>query len=139
MPAIGITGGISTGKSTFVECLRELFPAATFFDADQAAHALLNRPEIQKQIRREFGARLISTPGDLNRAKLRTIVFAANGGQRRKSIAILPDFSLLIFHFFMRPEVKACAIEWLWWPLRKSCSWPGDENGGRSGAPTLNK
>jgi len=76
MPAIGITGGISTGKSTFVECLRELFPAATFFDADQAAHALLNRPEVQKQIRREFDARLISSAGDLNRAKLRTIVFA---------------------------------------------------------------
>ena len=38
MPAIGITGGISTGKSTFVECLRGLLPVATFFDADEAAH-----------------------------------------------------------------------------------------------------
>jgi dephospho-CoA kinase len=76
MPAIGITGGISTGKSTFVESLRELLPAATFFDADEAAHALLNRPEVQKQIRREFGARVFSTAGDLNRTKLRAIVFA---------------------------------------------------------------
>ena len=54
MPAIGITGGISTGKSTFVECLRELLPAATFFDADEAAHALLNRPEVEKQIRQRI-------------------------------------------------------------------------------------
>ena len=76
MPAIGITGGISTGKTTFVECLRELLPVATFFDADEAAHALLNRPEVQKQIRREFGARAFSTAGDLNRTKLRAIVFA---------------------------------------------------------------
>jgi dephospho-CoA kinase len=76
MPAIGITGGISTGKSTFVECLRELLPAATSFDADEAAHALLNRPDVQKQIRREFGARVFSTVGDLNRTKLRAIVFA---------------------------------------------------------------
>src|SRR6478752_4477956 len=76
MPAIGITGGISTGKSTFVECLRELLPTATFFDADEAAHALLNRPEVQKQIRSEFGARVFSTRGDLNRTKLRAIVFA---------------------------------------------------------------
>jgi dephospho-CoA kinase len=75
MPAIGITGGISTGKSTFVESLRELLPVATFFDADEAAHALLNRLEVQKQIRREFGARVFSTAGDLNRAKLRAIVF----------------------------------------------------------------
>jgi dephospho-CoA kinase len=76
MPAIGITGGISMGKSTFVECLRELLPGATFFDADYAAHALMTRPEVQKQIRREFGGQVFSTAGDLNRTKLRAIVFA---------------------------------------------------------------
>jgi dephospho-CoA kinase len=75
MPAIGITGGISTGKSTFVGCLRELLPNAAFFDADEGAHALLNRPEVEKQIRREFGAQVFSTTGDLNRTKLRAIVF----------------------------------------------------------------
>jgi dephospho-CoA kinase len=75
MPAIGITGGICTGKSTFVECLREFLPDATFFDADEVAHALLDRPEVQKQIRREFCARVFSTAGDLNRAKVRAIVF----------------------------------------------------------------
>jgi len=76
MPAIGITGGISTGKSTFVECLRELLPVVTFFDADEAAHALLDQPEVKKQIQREFGAQVFSTTGDLNRTKLRAIVFA---------------------------------------------------------------
>jgi len=76
MPALGITGGISTGKSTFVECLRKLQPIAIFFDADQAAHALLSRPEVGKQIRREFGGQVFSSAGDLNRTKLRAIVFA---------------------------------------------------------------
>jgi dephospho-CoA kinase len=76
MPAIGITGGISTGKSTLVECLRELLPTAAFFNADDAAHALLNRREVQRQVRREFGTRVFSTTGDLNRTKLRAIVFA---------------------------------------------------------------
>jgi len=76
MPAIGITGGISTGKSTFVKCLRDLLPAATFFDADEAAHAHLARLEVQKQIRREFGGQVFSSAGDLNRTKLRAIVFA---------------------------------------------------------------
>jgi dephospho-CoA kinase len=75
MPAIGITGGISTGKSTFVECLKELVPDATFFNADEAAHMLLNRPDVKKQIRREFGASVFSTTGDLNRARVRGIVF----------------------------------------------------------------
>ena len=76
MPAIGITGGISTGKSTFVECLCELLPGATFFDADRAAHALLNRPEVKKQLRSEFGTGVFSITGHLNRTKLRAIVFA---------------------------------------------------------------
>jgi dephospho-CoA kinase len=76
MPAIGVTGGISTGKSTFVECLRKLLPVGTFFDADEAAHALLDQAEVKKQVRREFGARVFSTAGDLNRTMLRAIVFA---------------------------------------------------------------
>src|SRR5437762_3134510 len=34
MPAIGITGGVSTGKSTFCQCLKEILPDAKFFFAD---------------------------------------------------------------------------------------------------------
>lgn len=75
MPAIGITGGIATGKTAFCEGLRQLLPDARFFDADEAAHKLLDRPEVKKEIRREFGARVFSNRGDLNRSKLRAIVF----------------------------------------------------------------
>jgi dephospho-CoA kinase len=75
MPVIGITGGISTGKSTFCECLREILPAAKFFNADEAAHALVELPEVKKQIRREFGTGVFSTAGDLNRQRLRAIIF----------------------------------------------------------------
>jgi dephospho-CoA kinase len=75
MPAIGITGGICTGKSTFCECLREILPAAKFFNADQAAHALVEVPEVKDEIRASFGSGVFSRNGDLNRAKLRAIVF----------------------------------------------------------------
>lgn len=77
MPVIGITGGISTGKTTFCECLREIIPAATFFDADQAARDLAERdPEVRKLIGEEFGPGIFSASGDLNRAQMRSIVFA---------------------------------------------------------------
>ena len=77
MPVIGITGGISTGKSTFCECLREIIPAATFFDADQAAHDLTEGDsEVRELIGREFGSAIFSASGDLNRAQIRSIVFA---------------------------------------------------------------
>jgi dephospho-CoA kinase len=75
MPAIGITGGISTGKSAFCDCLRELLPAAKFFNADQAAHLLVDLPEVKKQIRRKFGGGVFSNDGDLNRETLRAIIF----------------------------------------------------------------
>jgi dephospho-CoA kinase len=75
MPAIGITGGISTGKSTFCECLREIVPAAQFFDADLAAHLLAGLPEVKQEILGQFGGGIFSPDGDLNRAKLRAIVF----------------------------------------------------------------
>ena len=75
MPAIGITGGISTGKSTFCECLREVLPGAKFFNADEAAHALLELSEVKRQIRAEFGSHVFSRDRHLNRANLRAIVF----------------------------------------------------------------
>ena len=76
MPAIGITGGISTGKSTFCDCLREIIPAAKFFDADVAARSLSKLPEVKQEILGQFGREVFSPEGDLNRAKLRAIVFA---------------------------------------------------------------
>ena len=76
MAVIGITGGISTGKSSFCKCLREIVPAGKFFDADQAAHQLVDLdPEVKKEIRRDFGTEVFSADGDLNREELRAIVF----------------------------------------------------------------
>src|SRR5207253_6995903 len=76
MAVIGITGGISTGKTSFCECLREIVPAAKFFDADQVAHELVDLdPGVKKEIRREFGNGIFSATGDLNRDRLRAIVF----------------------------------------------------------------
>jgi dephospho-CoA kinase len=75
MPAIGITGGVATGKSAFCECVREILPSAKFFNADQAAHVLVELPEVKKKIRAEFGNGVFSRSGDLNREQLRAIIF----------------------------------------------------------------
>jgi dephospho-CoA kinase len=76
MPAIGITGGISTGKSTFCECVREILPGARFFNADVAAHTLAELAEVKDEIRAEFGSSVFSPNGDLNRERLRAIIFS---------------------------------------------------------------
>ena len=89
MPAIGITGGISTGKTSFCECLGEIVPAAKFFDADQVAHQLVDfDPQVKDEIRHEFGTGIFSTEGDLNREKLRAIIFG-DAAKRRALEQIL--------------------------------------------------
>jgi dephospho-CoA kinase len=75
MPAMAITGGISTGKSTFCDCLREIMPAAKFFDADLAARSLTELPKVKQEILGQFGSGVFSPDGDLNRRELRAIVF----------------------------------------------------------------
>src|SRR5437773_5461293 len=85
MAVIGITGGISTGKSTLCACLREIVPSAKFFDADHAAHQLVDfDPEVKKEIRREFGSAIFSADQELNREKLRHIVF--NDAAKRRAL-----------------------------------------------------
>jgi dephospho-CoA kinase len=76
MAAIGITGGICTGKSTFCNCLREIVPSAKFFDADLAARSLAQLAEVKQEILGQFGREVFTPEEDLNRAKLRAIVFA---------------------------------------------------------------
>jgi dephospho-CoA kinase len=88
MPAIGITGGISTGKSTFCDCLREIIPAAKFFDADLEARSLAELPEVKQEILGQFGREVFSPEGDLNRAKLRAMVFT-NAAKKRSLEQIL--------------------------------------------------
>jgi dephospho-CoA kinase len=75
MPVIGITGGVSTGKSTFCNCLREILPTAKFFDADQAAHDLVNLDDVKQELLNQFSFSVFSPDGDLNRVALRAIVF----------------------------------------------------------------
>jgi dephospho-CoA kinase len=75
MSAIGITGGISTGKTSFCDCLREILPDAKVFNADKAARALVDLDEeVKQELLREFGPAVFSE-GSLNRAALRAIVF----------------------------------------------------------------
>ncbi len=79
---IGVTGGISTGKSTFARLLHDR-TSARLFDADQAARDLTDSdPEVRQLLREEFGDAIFSAAGVLNRAALRAIVFADSEKKR---------------------------------------------------------
>src|SRR4030095_8374303 len=79
---IGITGGISTGKSTFSRWLQKL-TGARLFDADRAARQLTDGDEeVRCLLRERFGIEIFSANGDLNRAALRAIVFTDSEKKR---------------------------------------------------------
>ena len=157
MPVIGITGGISTGKTTFCECLREIIPGATFFNADQAARDLAeDDPEVRDLIAREFGPAIYSASGDLNRGQIRSIVFADAEKKRALEQILHPrirrqwsleaesrrnstDLFLLTFLFSMKPVVKPCAIPSWSWLARPACSSNGWSLAPSSIAPPPNK
>ena len=76
MPALGITGGVATGKSSFSAALRRYLPAE-FFDADRCAHDLLAEDAgVQKAVAAAFGADAFGPDGTPDRARLREMVFA---------------------------------------------------------------
>lgn len=88
MPALGITGGIATGKSTFSRTLAGLL-SAELFDADQCAHELLRQDRtVQKAIVAAFGPEVLNPAGEPDRAALRKRVFV-DPAERRALEAIL--------------------------------------------------
>jgi len=87
--SIGLTGGIGCGKST----VADLFAArgAAVIDTDQIAHQLtvpygLAMPAIRKQ----FGDAFLTADGAMDRAKMRTYVFADPAAKRNLESILHP-------------------------------------------------
>ena len=108
MPAIAITGGIGSGKSTFTQLLAADLPAETF-DADVCARRLLAEDAaVAGEVRAVFGAEVFDAAGRPERAALRGIVFAEDPAPRRALEAIL------------HPRVRSAWRGWLELRLQKA-------------------
>ena len=72
---IGLTGGIASGKTVVADMFAEL--GATIIDTDIIARAVVEpgEPALAK-IQQLFGDEVINTNGELDRARLRKIVFS---------------------------------------------------------------
>ncbi len=79
MPVLGITGSIATGKSTFAQRLKRRLNAE-LFDADAVARELLESdPAVKKEILSVFGPDVAGPDGNIDRAKLRSLIFEPLG------------------------------------------------------------
>jgi dephospho-CoA kinase len=76
VPALGITGGIATGKSTFSAAFCRHLPAE-LFDADQCSRDLLAHDAATREaVVDAFGPQAFDSAGQPNRAWLREVAFA---------------------------------------------------------------
>ncbi|MEZ5325415.1 MAG: dephospho-CoA kinase [Verrucomicrobiales bacterium] len=77
MRSIVVTGGIATGKSSFCAALVRLCAARIeVFDCDQCVHALLTTETIIARVVKVFGESVLDQRGQIDRPKLRSIVFS---------------------------------------------------------------
>ncbi len=102
MTRLVVTGGIATGKSTFLERLKAKRPEIGHFDCDQAVHQLLTEPQVVARLRKLFGDAVFEGES-LNRAALRRVVFA-DESCRRQLEALL--------HPLVRSRCEACFAEY---------------------------
>ena len=86
---VGLTGGIGSGKTAVADAFAAL--SVEIVDTDALAHRLSapGQPGLQA-IRGAFGDGVLTAAGDLDRARLRTLVFADEQARARLEAALHP-------------------------------------------------
>lgn len=99
MLAVGLTGGVASGKSTIAKSFQAL--GVPVLDADQVARDVVapGTPGLQAIVDR-FGKDILGTNNELDRAAMRKHVFADPQARR--------DLEAII-----HPAVRAAMLEWL--------------------------
>ncbi len=86
VPRIALTGGIASGKSTVAQLFTAL--GAKLIDTDQIARDIVAPPSlVLDQIVARFGPAVLNPAGNLDRSRLRSIVF--NDSSARKDLEAL--------------------------------------------------
>ncbi|HIP94863.1 MAG TPA: dephospho-CoA kinase [Leucothrix sp.] len=94
---IGLTGGIGCGKSTAVDAFRAL--GADIIDADKISKDLVKTGNpVLAEIVRVFDKSILLPNGDLNRDKLKEIVFSDAQALQKLEVIIHPEIRAEINH-----------------------------------------
>jgi len=71
---VGLTGNISTGKSTVAKLLSK-YPDIHVLDADKVVHNLLEREDVKKKLVEKLGKEILNPDGSVNRKRIARKVF----------------------------------------------------------------
>ena len=95
MKIVGLTGGISSGKSTVSSYLKQL--KIPVIDADEVARKVVE-PNIQgaREIRKTFGSDVFEEDGSLNRQKLGALIFSNAENRQKLDDLLQPLIKIMI-------------------------------------------
>jgi len=85
---IGLTGGIASGKSTVSKYLTE--KGFKVYDADKIAKDISEKKIVQEEIILNFGDKILTEDGKVDRKKLKEIVFADKDKLKKLNAIIHP-------------------------------------------------
>jgi dephospho-CoA kinase len=95
MLLVGLTGGIGSGKSTVAAMLEQL--GAVVFDADDfARQAVMSGTSGFRHVVETFGRRVVGEDGELDRARLASVVFDSDEDRRRLEAIVHPEVARLL-------------------------------------------
>lgn len=98
MKKIGLSGNIGSGKSVVAKIFNTI--GIPVFNADEMAKAVLNEPDILRELRTYFGEEIIDKEGAANRKKLAGIVFTE-------------PRALEFLNGLIHPEVHKSWLKWM--------------------------
>ena len=95
MKIVGLTGGISSGKSTVSSYLKQL--KIPVIDADEVARTVVE-PNSQgaREIRKTFGSDVFEEDGSLNRQKLGSLIFSNAENRQKLDDLLQPLIKIMI-------------------------------------------
>ena len=94
---IGLTGGIGSGKTAVSDCFKEL--GITIVDADLASRVVVEKgkPSLES-IKEHFGRDILNESGELDRGKLREIIFNSDSEKHWLESLLHPAIAKQVQH-----------------------------------------
>lgn len=106
MRVIGVTGGVGAGKSTVLEYLQKAYHAKVIL-ADEVGHEVMEPgEEAYDRILMEFGSRILSEDGKIDRKVLGSIVFADQEKLHSLNAIVHPEVKKEILKRIVRAEAE---------------------------------
>jgi len=109
---VGVTGGVASGKSTFVAILAE-DGNARVLDADRLGHAILRRADVVKALTTAFGDDIVDATGTIRRDILGPRAFESEATLQQLNTIVHPplvDEIDRILEAYTRTEFKGLVI-----------------------------